>query len=90
MSKERVRIERLEIRVKGGARQSAARMADGLGREVLEQLAAARKQLHGAGRVELERVAAGVLRVERGTTTDELRRQVARRIAESVSDRLKK
>ncbi|HEX8180453.1 MAG TPA: hypothetical protein VF525_12980 [Pyrinomonadaceae bacterium] len=90
MSKERVRIERLEIRVKGGAQPSAARMAEGLGREVLEQLAAARKQLRGAGRVELERVAAGVLRVERGTTNDELRRQIAQRIAASVSERLKK
>ena len=80
-----VKVDRLEIRLKGVSSEVARSAVAGLGNEVLGQLSkqprASRERLAKTiGRVEL-----GTLRTARGTSSSELRRAVATRIASSIT-----
>ncbi len=89
MSKQNVRIERLEIRLKGISPQAARAAVSDLGRELASRLAGPRNLPDGNRAVKISRIEAGVFRLSGDTTPSELRRAIARRIAASIEPKLK-
>lgn len=93
MSKQNVKIERLEIRLKGvSAERARAAVAD-LGSELMKQLGNEQKFGRGGDARSIS-----IARVDAGTTgaagagemsPAELRRVIARRIAASIGDKFK-
>ena len=93
MSRRSVNVERLELRLRGVSPQAAREAAQGLARELLEELA------RGGGGDALRGGARGGLRVERVEATvpaadafspgGGLRGTVARRVADAVRARIK-
>jgi hypothetical protein len=83
MSKQRIEIDHLQIRLKGVTPESARSAVSDLGRELLGQLG--RKQVQGHGRTDnIEHMDAGAVRLMSGATAFELRRAIAGRIAASI------
>lgn len=95
MSKQNIKIERLEIRLKGvSAERARAAVAD-LGSDLMKQLAAERA-LGGVGggdgrSISIARIDSGTTGAERAgdMSAAELRRLIVRRIAASIGDRFK-
>lgn len=83
MNKRSIEIDRLEIRLKGIAPESARAAVGDLGREVLRQLAQQGEGHKGTGNI--DRVDAGSVRLTSGATPSELRSTIAARIAGSIN-----
>jgi hypothetical protein len=91
VSKQNIKIERLEIRLKGVSAERARAAVANLGYELMHELAAARTfgRNGGAGR------SIRIARIDSGTTgagemsPAELRRLIVRRIAASIGDKFK-
>src|SRR5712664_883724 len=82
VSKRSIEIDRLEIRLKGIAPETARAAVGDLGREVLGQLARQGQAREGSGTI--DRVDAGSARLTSGATPSELRSTIAGRIAASL------
>ena len=93
MSKRNIKIERLEIRLKGVSAERARAAVAGLGSDLMEQLGTEQKfGRAGGGR------SVNIARIDAGTTgaagasemsANELRRLIVRRIAASIGDKFK-
>ena len=85
-----IRIDRLEVRLRGGSHSLARTLARELGHGVLEQLV--RERLFPdenpdtrAGRV--NRIAPAPLQIKRDETPSDVKQRIAARIVESISTR---
>jgi hypothetical protein len=84
MSKRSVGIERLEVRLKGIAAESARTAMGGLASELLGQLA--RQESSGRERIgNVDHLDSGTVRLPSEATPSELRRTIASRIAVSIN-----
>jgi hypothetical protein len=79
-----IRIDRLEIRLKGTTPSAAREATANLSSALSEQLAAIRPQLHGEGEVAVSRIEAGCVSAA-GENAGSLVRTVAQRVAQTVS-----
>ena len=78
-----IKIHHLKIHLKSISPQSARNLADGLGTELIAQLADQQhlpKEPHTISSID-----AGTLTTQRNTTHTDMRRQAARRITESIT-----
>lgn len=89
MSKRSIRIERLEIRLKGISPQSARSAVSGLGRDLVGELASLQSLSGGKRAIKIGRMDTSTYRLPGETAPSELRRVIARRIAASVEPKLK-
>jgi hypothetical protein len=84
MGKQRIAIDRLEIRLKGVSAASARAAVGELGRELMGQLATTRQGPGGQRSGNIERVDSGTVQLPSGATPSELGRTIAGRIAASL------
>jgi len=84
VSKQSIRIERLEIRFKGVSPLSARAAIDGLGRELLGQLSGTQLPSGAKSTVRIDQLDAGRYPVASGTGPAELRGKIAERVAASI------
>jgi hypothetical protein len=89
MSKRRINIDRLEIRLQGIPAETARAAVSGLGPNLLAQLSApmnfsTRMRHTGVAKLEPD-----LLRVPAGVRPHELRSAIAERIADSIRSKLK-
>jgi hypothetical protein len=94
VSKQNIKIERLEIRLKGVSAERARAAVSGLGSELMEQLGAEQKfgRQSGGGRsIKIARIDAGTTGASGASERSpaELRRLIVRRIAASIGDKFK-
>ena len=82
MTKRRIHIEHLKIRLPRSAVGEARNIADGLGREILQGLAESTAARTGAKRI--EGVSAGKLTTAGDTGASRLQKEIAARIADQV------
>ena len=88
MSKQYIRIERLEIKLRRIAPETARRAVNDLGRHLLDHLAA--ENLTGNSRtVRIARIEPAALRVAAGTGPNELRTALRNSIANSIRAKLR-
>jgi hypothetical protein len=86
--KRSVKVERLELRLRGVSPREAREAARGVARELLEELARTGTAARG-GHAHIERVDAAVRASEAGATGPGLRGAVAREVADAVRTRMK-
>lgn len=89
MNNTSIKIDRLEIRLKGVPPQDARVTFAGIGNELMEQLAKQHNFLKGEHTAYIEKIDSGTMKIERNSNSSNLRRQVAARIANSVGSRTK-
>ena len=96
MSKQNIKIERLEIRLKGVSAERARAAAANLGSELMHELAAAQAfgRKGGARSISIARIDSGTTNAGSasgagGMSPAELRRMIVRRIAASIGDKFK-
>lgn len=88
MNKNDIRIDRLEIRMRGVSQVSPDSIA-GIGIELLEQLAKKQEILRGKRSDRIEKIDSGTMKVEKDASPSDLQRAVATRIADAVELRSK-
>lgn len=88
MSKQRISIDRLEIRLRGISPETARSAVSDLGRNLLDQLSSqnlsARKRA-----INIARVNSGTLQVAAGARPNELRQAIGECLANSIRSKLK-
>jgi hypothetical protein len=92
VSKQKIKIERLEIRLKGVSAERARAAVANLGSELMHELAAAQTfGRKGDGRsIKIARIDSGTNALSAGEMSPaELRRLIVRRIAASIGDKFK-
>lgn len=82
-----IKIDRLQIRLRGVAPETAQAAAGQIGGELMKQLAAQR-QTQARGTSGLARLDAGAIRASAGTGSAELGRMIAERIARAIGEKL--
>jgi hypothetical protein len=85
MTKRKVHIENLKIRIPGSAAGQARNIAGGLGREILREIAESTAGKTGAKSI--GEVSAGNVRVSGGAGARGLQVEIARRVAAEVKKR---
>jgi len=85
MTKRRVHIENLKIRIPGSAAGQARNIAGGLGREILREIAESTAGKTGAKSI--GELSAGKIRVSGGADVPGLQGEIARRVAAEVKKR---
>jgi hypothetical protein len=85
MTKRKVHIENLKIRIPGSAAGQARDIAGGLGREILREIAEATAGKTGAKSI--GELSAGKVRVSGGADVSGLQGEIARRVAGEVKKR---
>jgi hypothetical protein len=82
----RVRLDRLHLRLKGVSSEAARAMVEGLGHHILQLVA--QKEIMPGSRVSRYTAAidAGVARSRRGSSVEHSRQMVARRVAGVIAD----
>lgn len=88
MNKKDVRIDRLDIRLRGVSKVSPDSIA-GIGSDLLEQLAKKQDILKEKRSDRIEKIDSGTLKVEKDASPSDLHRAVATRIADEVGLRYK-
>ena len=81
----KVKIDRLNIRIKGVSRQVYRQSMDGLGREVLSHLLTSGALSKANGNISLRQADCGTLQVSRDATPSGTRTMIARAVARSIS-----
>lgn len=90
MSKRDFRIDRLEIRLKGVASDSARAAVAGLGQDLMSELAGQQRLRLRVGRKSgIERIDSGVVRLAGESRPAELRSLIARRVAAAIGAKFK-
>jgi hypothetical protein len=89
MNERNIKIDRLEIRLKGVGAEVARAAADDLGHEVLGQLAAQQVGLSGRRSVHIGEIDSGSFRQPGQMNSAELRSFIARKVAASIISQLK-
>lgn len=97
MSKQNIKIEHLEIRLKGVSVERARAATANLGADLIEQLAGQTLGRNGKGggrSISIARIDSGAMNVGGASSAgemspDELRRLIVRRIAASIGDKFK-
>jgi hypothetical protein len=84
MNNTSIKIDRLEIRLKGVSPQAARVTFAGIGNELMEQFAKQNNLLKREHTAYIEKIDSGTMKIERNTNSSDLRRLVAARIANSV------
>jgi hypothetical protein len=87
MNNTSIKIDRLEIRLKGISPQVARASIAGIGNELMEQLAKQHNLLKRERTAYIEKIDSGTLRNERNTSPSDMKRLVAARIANAVGSR---
>ena len=85
MSKRRIDVDRLEIRLKGVSAESARAAVGDLGRELMGQLSTPRQGPGGQRTGNIDHVDSGTVHLAPDATPSELRRTIAGRIAVSIN-----
>jgi hypothetical protein len=86
MEMARIRVDRLAVRFRGVSPEFARSAIDGLGGELVRELAAGRRP--GSRReTRIEGIHSGNIGVESGSTPSDVRRRIAARIAAAVVKR---
>ena len=80
-----VKVDRLEIRLKGISTEVARSAAAGLGNEVLSQLSERPGPLPKGPAKTIGRIDLGTLETVRGTGSSDLRRAIAAKVVESIT-----
>lgn len=83
-----IRIERLEVRLRGVAPEPARAAVRGLGRELAERLGEPQNSRGGAKAVRIVGIDAGTSRLPDRTGASELRSVIAHRVAASIAAKL--
>ncbi len=89
MNNTSIKIDRLEIRLRGISPQAARATIAGIGNELMEQLAKQHNLLKGERTAYIEKIDSGTLKNERNTSSSDLRKMVAARIANAIGSRSK-
>jgi hypothetical protein len=89
MNNTSIKIDRLEIRLKGVSPQAARVTFAEIGNELMEQLAKQQNLLKGEHAAYIEKIDSGTMKIEKNTNSSDLRKLVAARIANSVGSRSK-
>jgi hypothetical protein len=82
---ESVKIDRLEVRLKGISPEVARSAAASLGTEVLGQLSKRSGPLRNEPATTISRIDLGTLETERDTGSSDLRRTIAARVVKSIT-----
>ncbi len=88
MKRKSLKIDRLEIRLKGVPLQTAAASVSGLGPELLHQLARSSGPLQQSHGARIDAIDAGTLPVERSTGAPVLRRMIVNKIDEAIASKV--
>ncbi len=80
-----VKVDRLEVRLKGISPEVARSAAAGLGNEVLDQLSKRSGPSRKGPAKTVGRIDLGTLEIVRGTGSSDLRRAIAARVVESIT-----
>ena len=80
-----VKVDRLEIRLKGISPEVARSAATGLGNEVLGQLSERPRPLPKGPAKTIGRIDSGTLETAQGTGSSDLRRVIAARVVKSIT-----
>jgi hypothetical protein len=80
-----IRIDRLEVRLRGVSPGLVRASSEGLGNEVLEQLIRERLFLNEKPGSEINRIDPDALKISMDESPSDLRRMIAGRIVESIS-----
>jgi hypothetical protein len=88
VSKSNIKIDRLDIRLRGVSQQSARTVADGLARELATQVASRAKSSRGERSGDAVDIDAGTSSVQSSAGPSELRALIAGRIADAIASKL--
>jgi hypothetical protein len=89
MSKRRINIDRLEIRLQGIAAETARAAVSDLGQDLLAQLSSPMSFSTRTRHTRVARIEPDLLRVPSGVRPHELRSAIAERVANSIRSKLK-
>ncbi len=89
MNKQRIKIDRLEIRLRGIAPETARSAVSSLGQNLLDQLSSPRSLSARKRAINIARLDPEALQVAAGVKPDELRNAIGERIANSIRSKLK-
>jgi hypothetical protein len=89
MSKQKIEIGRLEIRLRGVGAEQGREAASGLGQALLAELATAGNAAGQKRVIKINKIDPGTVQLASGTRPNELRRAVAGRIANAIKSKLK-
>jgi hypothetical protein len=82
-----IHIENINIKLSGSTAARARNLGNGLGDEVLKQVAGNSRQKRGSARI--ENLNAGKIKVAHNVSETALRGQIARKIADLIAERMK-
>jgi hypothetical protein len=83
----KIHIGKLQIRLKNASPAGASNLGSNLGGEILRQIA--ERTGHGAGTKRIEKLDAGRVETKRNTPAPELEKQIARKIADLIGERIR-
>ncbi len=84
-----IKIDRLDIRLKGISPQVARSLAAGLGNEISKQLANQHSFLNEKGLINISKIDSGVFQTSKVSRSLELQRMIADRIVGSITSKTK-
>ena len=88
MSRNEIKVDRLEIRLKGGDPNAGRELGTSIGEEVLQQIANQAGVARGKRSIRIAQIDAGALRLESDPNAPGARRAIAKQIAARVSSRI--
>ena len=89
MNKTNIAIDRLHIRIRGVSPQVARSLANGLGSELIGQLAKQAGLLKAKQLINIEKIDSGTLKTEKGTSPSDLRSAIAGRVTSTIASKIK-
>lgn len=88
MKSTQIKIDHLNIRCKNISPHSARSLLNGLGHELMEQLAQHPERLKERRTVHISKIDSGNFLISKGTGTSTLQRSIADRIADSIASKI--
>ena len=88
MSKRRIEIDRLEVRLTDIPPEAARTAVAGLGQELLQQLASLPNADHRKGAQRINEIDSGTINLAKGTSPGALRNAIAQRITGAIHSKL--
>jgi hypothetical protein len=90
MSKTNVRIENLQVNMRGVSPDVARQTAANVGQEVLKELSFHQAYMKNARTTKIENIETGSISITSGVQPDRLRGLIAERVAAAIAARLKR